>query len=157
MTAENSGQDKPSEHLRFAAHLQALRQVSDDEELALVAEILQDPDATMAQSAVLRHLERRAGTLIQRPDYMPWAQGMANAVASRPFLLQRLHEWSLFRTVTLGQPWSPDALTQASNWLQLKIAESPGTTEAAVILVQAGRTKRIRNTARATLTRTNAG
>jgi hypothetical protein len=157
MTAENSGQDKPSEHLRFAAHLQALRQVSDDEELALVAEILQGPDATMAQSAVLRHLERRASTLIQRPDYMPWAQGMANVVASRPFLLQRLHEWSLFRAVTLGQPWSPDALTQASNWLQLKIAESPGTTEAAVILVQAGRTKRIRNTARATLTRTNAG
>lgn len=157
MTAENSGQDKPAEHLRFAAYLQALRQVPDDEELALVAEILRDPDATMAQSAVLRHLERRASTLIQRPDYIPWAQAMANVVAARPFLLQRLHEWSPFRTVTLGHPWSPDTLTQASNWLQLKIAESPGTAEAAVILAQAGRTKRIRNTARATLTRKNAG
>ena len=157
MTAENSGQDKPSEHLRFAAYLQALQQVSDDEELSLVAAVLQDPDATMAQSAVLRHLDRRASTLIQGPDYMPWAQAMTNVVASRPFLLQRLHEWSLFRAVTLGRPWSPDALTQASNWLQLKIAGSAGSTEAVVILAQAGRTKRIRNTARASLTRTNAG
>jgi hypothetical protein len=104
---------------------------------------------------VLTHLDRRARTLIQGPDYMPWAQAMANCVASRPFLLQRLHEWSLFRAITLGRPWSPDALTGASNWLQLKIAESPGTTEAAVILAQAGRTKRIRNAATATLTREN--
>jgi hypothetical protein len=156
MTAEDSGQDKPTEHLKFAAHLQALRQVPDDEELALVTEVLQDPDATMAQSAVLRHLDRRASTLIQRPDYMPWSRAIASVVASRPFLLQRLHEWSLFRAVTLGQPWSPDALTQATNWLQLKIAESPGTTEAAVLLAQAGRTKRIRSTARATLARNDA-
>jgi hypothetical protein len=157
MTAEDSGHDKPAEHLRFAAHLQALRQVPDDEELALVTEILQDPDATMAQGTVLRHLDRRASTLIQRPDYLPWAQAMASVVASRPFLLQRLQEWSLFRAVALGQPWSFDALTQASNWLQLKIAESPGTTEAAVILAQAGRTKRIRSTALATVARKNAG
>ena len=71
--------------------------------------------------------------------------------------LQCLHEWSLFRAVTLGQPWSPDVLTRASSWLQLKVAQSPGATEAAVIFVQAGRTKRIRNIARATLTRKNAG
>jgi hypothetical protein len=157
MTAESSGRDTPQEHLRFAAYLQALRQVPDDEELALVAEVLQDPDIAMAQSAVLRHLDRRAGILIQGPDYMPWARAMASIVASRPFLLQRLHEWSLFRAVTLGQPWSPDALAEASNWLQLKVAESPGTSEAAVILAQAGRTKRIRNTARAALTRKNEG
>jgi hypothetical protein len=157
MTAESSGRDTPQEHLRFAAWPQALRQVPDDEELALVAEVLDDPDVTMAQSAVLRHLDRRAGALVQAPDYMPWAQAVASVVASRPFLLQRLHEWSLFRAVTLGQPWSPGAVAGASNWLQLKIAESPGTGEATVILVQAGRTKRIRNTARAALTRKNRG
>lgn len=157
MTAGSSGQDEPQEHLRFAAYLQALRQVPDDEELALVAEILQDPDVAMAQSTVLRHLDRRAATLIQGPDYMPWAQAVAGVVAPRPFLLQRLQEWSLFRTVTLGQPWSPDALAGASNWLQLKIAGSPGTSGAAVILARTGRTKRIRNTARATLTRRDGG
>jgi hypothetical protein len=93
--------------LRFAAYRQALRRVPGDEELALVGEVLQDPDIAMAQSAVLGHLDRRASTLIQEPGYVPWAQAMASIVASRPFLLQRLDEWSLFRAVTLAQPWSP--------------------------------------------------
>jgi len=153
MTAESgSGRDTPQEHLRFAAWVQALRQVPDDDELTLVADVLQDPDVAMAQSAVLGHLDQRASTLIQGPDYAPWARAMAGAVASRPFLLQRLREWSLLRAIALGQPWSPGALAEASNWLQLKIAESPGTSEAAVVLARAGRTKRIRNTARAAVT-----
>jgi len=144
MTAGSSGRDTPQEHLRFAAWLQALHQVPDDDELTLVAEVLQDPDVAMAQGAVLRHLDQRASTLIHGPDYAPWTQAMAGAVASRPFLLQCLHEWSLFRAITLGQPWS--------HWLQLKIAGSPGTREDAAVLAQAGRTKRIRNTARAAVT-----
>jgi len=114
---------------------------------------LKDPDVTMAQSAVLRHLDRRAGTLVREPGYVPCAQAMARRVASRPFLVQRLHEWSLFRAVALWQPWSRDALTEASNWLQLKIAENPDNIEAAVVLAQTGRTKRIRSAARAALTR----
>jgi len=107
----------------------------------------------MAQSAVSRHLDQRAGTLLPGPDYLPWARAMTGVVASYPFLVQRLHEWSLFRAVTLRQSWSPDALTGASNWLQLKIAADPGATTAALILAEAGRTKRIRNAARATVAR----
>ena len=64
----------------------------------------------MAQGAVLRHLDRRAGTLIQGPGYASWAQAMAGAVASRPFLLQRLHEWSLLSALTRGHSLSCDAL-----------------------------------------------
>jgi hypothetical protein len=48
MTTDSSGQDTPQEHLRFAAWLQALHQVPDDDELTLVAEVLQDPDPVMA-------------------------------------------------------------------------------------------------------------
>jgi hypothetical protein len=157
MAAMNSDQDTPEDVLRFTAYLQALRQIPDDEELALIATVLEDPDATMAQSAVLRHLDRRADTLLQGEDYVPWAQAVAQVLAPRTFLIQRLHEWSLFRAVTLAQPWSLDALTTASNWLQLEIAESPSAIEAAEILAQTGRTKRIRNTARTTLTQRNRG
>ena len=155
MTAEDASQHTPDEHARFTAHLQALSQVPGDAELALVADVLTDPDIVMAQSAVCRHLDQRAGTLLPGPEYAPWAQAMAGIVAPYPFLAQRLHEWTLFRAVTLRQSWSPDALTGASNWLQLKIAAGPGTTEAAVILAEAGRTKRIRNTARAAVARKN--
>jgi hypothetical protein len=153
MTAEDGSQDTPDEHARFAAHLQALSQVCGDAELALVTEVLTDPDAVMAQSAVSRHLDQRAGTLLPGPQYLPWARAMTGVVASYPFLVQRLHEWSLFRAVTLRQSWSPDALTGASNWLQLKIAADPGATTAALILAEAGRTKRIRNAARAAVAR----
>jgi hypothetical protein len=64
----------PQEHPRFAAFLQALRQVPDDERLALVAGVLQDPDNAMAQSAVLVHLDRRAGSLMRAAGYMPRAR-----------------------------------------------------------------------------------
>ena len=157
MTAEGSGQDVPPEHLRFAEYRHALSQVPDGAELALVAEILRDPDVAMAQSAVVMHLDWRAGPLIQGPGYAPWAQAMANVVASRPFLLRRLHEWSLLGAITRGQPWSRDALTAASDWLQLKVAGGQGAGEAIMVLAEAGRTKRIRATARAALARRNEG
>ncbi|MDR3035543.1 MAG: hypothetical protein LBV78_21000 [Kitasatospora sp.] len=44
-------------------------------------------------------------------------------------------------------PWQPEDLLASSNWLQLKTATG-ANTEAIGILAEAGRTKRIRNTAR---------
>ncbi|WP_377273086.1 hypothetical protein [Peterkaempfera sp. SMS 1(5)a] len=157
MIVESGDLDETDEHQRFAVYLRAFDQVSEDEEFALVARVLEDPDAAMGGSAVLRHLDRRAESLLLVEDRMAWMQAMAEVVAARPFLVERLHEWSLFRAVTLGQPWSQDALVAASNWLQLKIAEGPCPGEAAVILAEAGRTKRIRNAARVTLNRRDRG
>ncbi|MEV3970361.1 hypothetical protein AB0K68_19775 [Streptomyces sp. NPDC050698] len=75
---------------------------------------------------------------------------MSQATIDRPFLIQRLREWSLFHAITLKLPWEPDDLLASSNWLQLKTAA--GTNTAAVeILAEAGRTKRIRNAARTSL------
>jgi hypothetical protein len=84
------------------------------------------PDAVMAQSAVSRHLDQRAGTLLPGPQYLPWARAMTGVVASYPFLVQRLHEWSLFRAVTLRQSWSPDALTGASKLASAQDRRRPG-------------------------------
>ncbi|BFV58362.1 hypothetical protein KCMC57_up34660 [Kitasatospora sp. CMC57] len=140
----------PDEHVRFAAYLDKLRHVADPEELDLVSRVLTDPDRTMAQSAVLRHLDRRAAGLYPAPAYEGWAQAMTRATIDHPFLAQRLREWSLFRAVTLTLPWQPDDLLASSNWLQLKTATGTNT-EAIEILAEAGRTKRIRNTARTAL------
>ncbi|MFE5406646.1 hypothetical protein ACFQ9Z_36110 [Streptomyces sp. NPDC056580] len=140
----------PDEHVRFAAYLDQLGRVADLDEVDLVRRVLTDPDRTMAQSAVLRHLDRRAAGLYPGPAYEGWAQAMTPATNARPFLAQRLREWSLFRAVTLKLPWQPDDLLASSNWLQLKTAAGTNT-EAIGILADAGRTKRIRNTAKATL------
>ncbi|MFE5596028.1 hypothetical protein [Streptomyces sp. NPDC056549] len=140
----------PDEHVRFAVYLDKLAHVADPDEVDLVSRVLNDPDQTMAQSAVLRHLDRRATDLYLVPAYEGWAQVMTQATTDLPFLAQRLRDWSLFRAVTLKLPWQPDDLLASSNWLQLKTAAGTNT-QAIEILAEAGRTKRIRNTAKATL------
>lgn len=147
MNHHDTAQEEPAEHHRFAAYLSALEQVTDADEADMVGEVLTDPDQTMAQSAVLRHLDRRAAELHPGPAYEPWAEMVTRATTRHPFLAQRLREWSLFRAVALGQPWEPDALLGASNWLQLKTAAASDAA-ALEMLADGGRTKRIRNTAR---------
>ncbi|MFF1838435.1 hypothetical protein ACFVXE_30165 [Streptomyces sp. NPDC058231] len=146
----------PDEHVRFAAYLDKLEHVADPDEVDLVSSVLTDPDQTMAQSAVLRHLDRRAAGLYPGPAYEEWAQTMTQATIDHPFPAQRLREWSLFRAITLKLPWHPDDLLASSNWLQLKTADGTNT-EAMEILAEAGHTKRIRNTARTGLTHRSKG
>ncbi|MGW1530891.1 hypothetical protein [Streptomyces aureus] len=135
------------EHVRFAAYLDELGQAADADEIELVGRVLTDPDQVMAQSAVVRHLDRRAAALYASPLYERWLPAMTRATADRPFLVQRLGEWSLFRAVTLELRWQPEALLASTNWLQLMIAAGTNT-EAVGILAEEGRTKRIRATAR---------
>ena len=147
--------DEPAEHARFAAYTVQLEQAAPAEEAALVRRILTDPDRTMAESAVTRHLDRRAAALHTRPDYTGWAESMAAATAGRTFLADRLREWTLLRAVHLNHPWDPETLIrESSNWLQLKLAEAPATPAPALtLLADQGRTKRIRHLARTGLRR----
>ncbi|MGX1541508.1 hypothetical protein [Streptomyces adustus] len=146
----------PDEHVRFAAYLDELGLVADPDEVDPVGRVLTDPDRTMARSAVLRHLDRRADGLYLGPAYDGWAQTMTQAVIDHPFLAQRLREWALFHAVTLKLPWQPDELLASSNWLQLKTAAGTNT-EAIELLAEAGRTRRIRNTARTALDHRGSG
>ncbi|MER5386857.1 hypothetical protein ABT040_42610, partial [Streptomyces sp. NPDC002688] len=117
----------PDEHVRFAAYLDKLGHVADANEVDLVSRVLTDPDLTMAQSAVLRHLDRRAAGLYPGPAYEGWEQAMTQATIDHPFLAQRLREWSLFRAIMLKLPWQPENLLASSNWLQLKTAAGTNT------------------------------
>ncbi|MFC8094293.1 hypothetical protein [Streptomyces sp. NPDC057301] len=141
---------EPDEHVRFAVYLDELRRVAEADEMDLVGLVLTDTDQSMAQSAVLRHLDRRAADLCLEPSYPAWAEAMRHVVLSRPFLTRRLREWSLFRAIALEQPWHQGDLLASSDWLQLKAAAA-SSTKAMEILAAGGRTKRIRNTARTTV------
>ncbi|KOV99244.1 hypothetical protein ADK65_18715 [Streptomyces sp. NRRL B-1140] len=153
MNAEDSAQEPP-EHARFAAHLADLEQVTGADEEELVAGVLADPDPAMAGAAVVRHLDRRAEELYAASGWEEWAEAMARVVGGRPFLVRRLREWALFRAVALELPWEEDDLLASSDWLQLRTAAGAGPG-ALVVLAERGRTKRIRGTARAGLTRGN--
>ncbi|WP_217168690.1 hypothetical protein [Streptomyces sp. AC512_CC834] len=150
MNPHDDPREQPAEHLRFAAYLRELAQVTDAEETAVVTKVLTDPDQTMARSAVLRHLDRRATTLYLGPAFEPWAQALTQAAEHHPFLSRRLQEWSLLRAVILGQPWRSGDLLESSDWLQHNAAAT-SDTKALQILADSGRTKRIRNAARTNL------
>jgi hypothetical protein len=146
----NASQDEPDEHLRYWAYLSEFAQVADADELAMVAKVLGDPLPSMAGAAVVQHIDRRARDLHLGHAFELWAETMTRATAGHPFLVRRLQEWSLFRAIMLGQPWDPAALLESSGWLQRKIAATPGH-EALQLLADSGPSKRIRNTARASL------
>jgi hypothetical protein len=84
--------EEPAEHWRFACYLQALEAVAEADEADLVAAVLRDQDVTMADSAVGRHLDRRAADLLTDPLFTAWARTMTAAIADRDFLARRLRE-----------------------------------------------------------------
>lgn len=141
--------EEPAEHRRFARYLQALETVAETAEADLVAAVLRDSDATMADSAVGRHLDRRAAQLLTNQVFTAWAQTMAEVIAERDFLTRRLREWSLLRSIVLGEPWATEDLTGATDWFQCtatttQIATAP---DALRLLAEHGRTRRVRNAA----------
>ncbi|MGW0604832.1 hypothetical protein [Streptomyces sp. NPDC002640] len=144
--------EEPPEHRRFARHLaalEALETVGDPEEAEAVTTVLRDEDATMAQSAVLRHVDRTALRLLADPAFPAWVRALTGVVAGRHFLTRRLEEWTLLRAIAVGGPWTPEELTTSSDWCQRtavseRVQPSP---EALALLAAHGRTRRVRNAA----------
>ncbi|MFF3417536.1 hypothetical protein ACFYW9_22945 [Streptomyces sp. NPDC002698] len=149
--------EEPPEHLRYRCHLQDLEGVSEADEPALVATVLRDPDRSMAQAAINRHLERRAAQLLTDPRFVTWARTMTTVVGDRPFLARRLHEWTLLRAIALDEPWTAEELTTASDWFQrtASAAHLVISTEALGVLAERGRTRRVRNAASSRLRQAN--
>lgn len=141
--------EEPAEHRRFGRYLMALEAVAEVDEPGLVAAVLRDEDATMAQSAVVCHIDRRAAQMLTESRFTAWADTLTGVVAGRDFLTRRLREWTLLGAITLGGPWAPEELTTASDWCQRtattgQFAISP---EALTLLAGHGRTRRVRNAA----------
>jgi hypothetical protein len=147
VTSHNTdGPPGPDEHQRFAHHLQDLATVGEADEPDLVAAVLRDPDQAMAQAAVVRHLDNRAAHLLPLPDHRfeDWAHAMANQISELDFLTRRLHEWTLLRSITMGERWAAEEVTTASDWFQRKAVETVTSSVVLTLLASAGRTRRVR-------------
>ncbi|MET9952509.1 hypothetical protein ABZ135_13320 [Streptomyces sp. NPDC006339] len=150
---------EPPEHRRYAAYLAALEAVTGadaaagptggPDEADLVAHVLRDEDPVMAQSAVIRHVDRRAAALLTAPGFVTWCTALTGAVAGRDFVLRRLGEWTLLRAITLGEGWTPEALATASDWCQRTAVSGrfPVSSSALSLLAEHGRTRRVRTAA----------
>ncbi|MFJ4708858.1 hypothetical protein ACIP6I_28965 [Streptomyces anulatus] len=106
--------------------------------------ILRDSDTTMAQSAIVRHLDRRAALLLTDGGFTTWAREMAEISTQREFLTRRLREWTLLRTITAGEPWSSEEFTAGSDWFRRKAVEALSSPAVLTLLAEAGRTRRVR-------------
>lgn len=132
------------EHQRFARYLHELAVVRDEDEADLVTRILRDPDTTMAQSAIVRHLDRRAALLLTDDGFTAWARAMAEISAEREFLARRLRAWTLLWSITVGEPWDSEEVTTGSDWFQRKAVEILPSPAVLTLLAEAGRTRRVR-------------
>ena len=146
MNGINSADDRctEDEHQRFARYLHELSVVRDEAEADLVTRILRDPDTTMAQSAVVRHLDRRAALLLTDDGFTGWTRAMAEISVEREFLTHRLREWTLLRSITVGEPWGSEEVTTGSDWFQRKAVETLPSPAVLTLLTEAGRTRRVR-------------
>ncbi|MEU9715097.1 hypothetical protein [Streptomyces sp. NPDC047976] len=141
--------DEPPEHRRYAGYLRALEGVAEADEAGLLATVLRDDDAVMAESAVNHHLERRAAEQLTGSRFPAWAAMMAAVIGDRAFLARRLREWTLLRSIVLDEPWTDEELLAASDWFQRTAAAAQLVTSPAALSLLAahGRTRRVRNAA----------
>ncbi|MFD8696404.1 hypothetical protein [Kitasatospora purpeofusca] len=141
--------DEPPEHRRYAQYLRALGSVAETDEADLLAAVLRDEDQSMAEAAVNQHLERRAAEQLTGPGFPAWAAMTATVVGDRAFLVRRLREWTLLRSLALDGPWTEEELLTASDWFQRTVTTSPLVTSPAAfgLLAERGRTRRVRNAA----------
>lgn len=141
----------PAEHARFHGYIRALSQVDDADERDLVRTVLTDPDHAVAQSAVIRHIDRTAEHLGSDERYAQWHERIAPVVQGHELLRRRLEEWALFKAIVGEKAWSTSDLADASNWLQRKVADRAHSPRALATLMEHGRTNRVRATARSRL------
>jgi hypothetical protein len=144
VSSRADGAAEPDEHRRYVRYLRALAAVSASDEVALVIEILQDPDQAMAQSAVARHIDDRAYRLSTDERFPGWVHTVSAAIGERDFLIRRLSEWTLLAAIVQDKPWAGAQVTAASDWFQRKAVEVVTSTDALALLAEQGRTRRVR-------------
>lgn len=141
----------PAEHARFHGYIRALSQVADADERDLLRTVLGDPDHAVAQSAVIRHIDRTAEHLGSAERYAQWHGRIAAVVEGHELLRRRLEEWAPFKAIGGENPWSTSDLVDASNWLQREVSERADSPRALATLAEHGRTNRVRSTAQSRL------
>ncbi|MEO3808068.1 hypothetical protein ABGB17_03605 [Sphaerisporangium sp. B11E5] len=143
----DTGGQPEDEHQRFDRYLQQLEDVRREDEAELARMILRDPDEVMAQSAVARHLDRRAHRLLTDSGFDDWFHSMATEVREHEFLVRRLHEWMLLKSIAVNAPWRSEDVLAASDWFQRTAAQILTSPAALRLLAGDGRTRRVRTAA----------
>ena len=79
-------------HARRQVYLAALAVAPDDQESALVALVLGDPDRVMAEAAMVSYVDSQASRLHSADTFAAWAAGIASMVQAAQMELTELIE-----------------------------------------------------------------
>jgi hypothetical protein len=143
-----SNDDPDGGPTRFHQLSAAVRDSGPDDDPALVAALLAEPDRLMAESVLLSLVDSRAEGLGSAAAFAAWAEPVVDVVGSDGFVARRVQEWVLFKALQSGEPVDREALAAASNWLQRKVVEEADSAAVLAVLGEVGRTKRVRNLAK---------
>ncbi|MFI5908476.1 hypothetical protein [Dactylosporangium sp. NPDC051541] len=119
-----------------------------DDDPALLAALLAEPDRLKAEAELTSLVDRRAAGPESAAALTAWARPLLDAVGTDGFIARRVQEWSLFKALQSGAPVDREALGAASNWLQHKVLEEADSAAVVAALGEVGRTKRVRNLAK---------
>jgi hypothetical protein len=143
----NSNDDPTEGHARFHELSAAVREGRPDDDAALLATLLAEPDRLMVESVLASLVDIRAEGL-DSASFAVWAEPVLDAVGADGFIARRVREWGLFKALQSGAPADREALAAATNWLQRKVVEEADSAAVLAVLGEVGRTKRVRNLAK---------
>ncbi|MGY1946469.1 hypothetical protein [Nocardia asiatica] len=149
MTTRRSGERDPAVddddgHQRYARYRQELAWVLPEGESGMIEVVLGDPDTAMAEAAVVEHLDRRATELLSASEFLDWAHTIGQVIGEREYLVRRLREWALLRSIRTGEAWTADQIRGASDWFQRKAVDLATSPAVLALLADQGRTRRVR-------------
>ena len=143
-----SNDDPAAGHAQFQQLSAAVQQGRPEDDPALLAALLAEPDRIMAESVLVSLVDSRAAALESAAALTAWAGPVLAAVGADGFIARRVQEWGLFKALQSGGPVDREALAAASNWLQHKVVEEADSAAVLAALGETGRTKRVRNLAK---------
>jgi hypothetical protein len=136
------------EHGRYEFYIKAFALAPPPDDRTLLCTVLRDPDRQWVRQQPLNLLSAASSTTCLLRGLSSVGRPFSGISQSQDFLSRRIQEWSEFKRMMDGVRVSLDSLGDMSNWLQRKLSDEVEPSETLAELIEFGRTRRIRDTAK---------
>jgi hypothetical protein len=146
------------EHVRSSAYQRVISVAAAsprrDDDRALVATIVRDPEEMVSRTAIVDLVDKIATKATDPADFQQWSAEILpetdrlTTEGNRRFIHRRIHDWMFHLAVKAGHIPTPEELTDVTDWMQRRTAEESSSVPTLTVLADHGRTKKIRNIAR---------
>ncbi|MEV6973019.1 hypothetical protein [Kitasatospora sp. NPDC093806] len=136
------------EHVRYGLYVRSLKDSEADVEDRVVEIVLRDPDRTMAQAALVDHVDRLALEIRELESFCRRVDRVGEQAGELAFLRQRIREWILAKTSAVDPDSVIEDVLGSSHWLQRGLADSSESVVLLEALAERGLTRKIKNRAR---------